>query len=92
LGISGLTLALLQLSSNSVLRGAVLTLVPDHPNLYAASFATSSPKPSIRPLTNGSSKFIAAPRSNPHIVGGLYKIKGEELEDAGEDESSLLAS
>jgi hypothetical protein len=46
---------------------------------------------------NGSSKFIAAPRSNPHIVGGWYSIRGEEAdEDAGtpaeEEEDSLLAS
>jgi len=71
------------------------TFVPDHPNRYAASFATNSPNPSIRPLTNGNSRFIAAPRSRPQSVGGLYRIRGEVLEDAGDEdvvESSLLAS
>lgn len=46
------------------------TLVPDHPSLNAASCASSSPKPNINPLTNGSNKFIAAPRNKPHMVGG----------------------
>ena len=65
--------------------------MPDHPNLKAASWAKSSPKPSIRPLTNGSSKLIAAPRSSPHIVGGEYRIMGELEADGEEGESSLFA-
>lgn len=70
------------------------TFVPDHPSRYAASFATSSPKPSIRPLTNGSTRLMAAPRSRPHSVGGWYRIRGEALE-AGDDveaDRSALAS
>jgi hypothetical protein len=47
------------------------TFVPLHPNLNATSFATSSPKPSISPLTNGNNKFMAAPRRRPQSVGGL---------------------
>jgi hypothetical protein len=47
------------------------TLVPDHPSLNAASFATNSPNPSIRPFTNGSKRLIAAPRTRPQSVGGL---------------------
>jgi hypothetical protein len=63
------------------------TFVPLHPNLHAASFATSSPNPSINPFTKGSSRFIAAPRRRPQIVGGLYRIKGvSEDEAAGESE------
>ncbi len=45
----------------------------------------------MRPLTNGNSKLIAAPRNRPHIVGGEYKIKGELEDDGGEGESSLFA-
>jgi hypothetical protein len=62
-------------------------LVPLHPNLNAASFATNSPKPSIKPFTKGSNKLIAAPRIRPQSVGGEYRIKGEELE-GGEGETS----
>ena len=47
------------------------TFVPLQPNRYAASFATSSPKPNMSPLTNGRNRLMAAPRSNPQIVGGL---------------------
>lgn len=69
------------------------TFVPDHPNLYAASFATNSPNPSIKPFTKGNSRFMAAPLINPHRVGGLYKIMGEEDEEGGEEEErSLCAS
>ena len=69
------------------------TFVPDHPNRNAASFATNSPKPSISPLINGSSRFIAAPRIRPQIVGGLYRIRGVDEEDGGDgDDSSLFAS
>ena len=64
--------------------------MPDHPSLKAASWARSSPKPSMRPLTNGSRRLIAAPRNNPHIVGGEYKIMGELEDDGGEGESSLF--
>jgi len=67
------------------------TFVPDHPSLKAASWAKSSPKPSIRPFTNGNSRLIVAPRNRPHIVGGEYKIRGELEEDGGEGESSLFA-
>ncbi|KAI9655496.1 MAG: hypothetical protein M1829_000639 [Trizodia sp. TS-e1964] len=60
------------------------TLVPPHPNRKAASCAKSSPKPSIRPLINGSSKLIAVPLNRPHIDG---RDKGEcgELEDEDDD-------
>lgn len=68
-----------------------LTLVPDHPSLKAASCASSSPKPSINPFTNGRSRLIAAPLSNPHIVGGEYSISGELEEEGGDGESSLFA-
>jgi hypothetical protein len=61
------------------------TFVPDHPSRNAASFATSSPNPSISPFTNGSSRFIAAPRRRPKSEGVLYRMRGEEDEDdAGE--------
>jgi hypothetical protein len=66
--------------------------VPDHPNLNAASLATNSPKPNIRPFTNGSSKLIAAPRTRPQSVGGLYSMSGEEDEAGDEVEDSLFAS
>lgn len=40
---------------------------------------------------NGNSRLIAAPRSNPHSVGGVYRIIGGELEeDGGEGEMSSL--
>jgi len=75
------------------------TFVPPHPHRNATSLANNSPNPSISPFTNGKSRLIAAPLSNPHIVGGWYSIKGlEALEDAGappsaeSDEDSLLAS
>jgi hypothetical protein len=59
------------------------TFVPDQPNLNATSFATSSP--------NGRTKFIAAPRTKPNSVGGLYRIKGVE-EEEGDEDDSLFAS
>lgn len=68
-----------------------LTLVPDQPSLNAASCASSSPNPSIKPFTNGKSKLMAAPLSKPHRVGGEYRISGELEEDGGDDESSLFA-
>jgi hypothetical protein len=34
---------------------------------------------------NGSNRLIAAPRSNPHRVGGEYRISGGELEEEGGD-------
>lgn len=67
------------------------TFVPPHPNLNAASWAKSSPKPNMSPLTNGNRRLIAAPRRRPHIVGGVYRIIGGELEEEGGDgESSSL--
>lgn len=60
-------------------------MVPPHPNRNAASFATNSPNPNINPFTNGRIKFIAAPRSRPHSVGGEYRISGEELEGGDEE-------
>jgi hypothetical protein len=54
-----------------------LTFVPPQPNLNANSCARSSPKPSIMPLTKGKSRFIAAPRSIDHTVGGWYMTTGE---------------
>ncbi len=64
------------------------TFVPLHPNRNAASCAKSSPNPSINPLTNGSSRFIAAPLSTDHIVGGEYRIIGlDELEGGSSEES-----
>ena len=48
-----------------------LTLVPPHPSLNAASCANNSPNPSIKPLTNGNTRLIAAPRSMLKNVGGL---------------------
>jgi len=68
-----------------------LTFVPDQPSLKAASCASSSPNPSINPLTNGRSRLIAAPLSSPHIVGGEYRISGELEDDGGDGESSLFA-
>lgn len=65
------------------------TFVPDQPNRKAASCAKSSPKPSIKPLTNGSSRLIAAPRSRPHIVGGVYSIIGEVEDEGGDGDRSL---
>jgi hypothetical protein len=68
------------------------TFVFDQPNLNAISFANSSPNPSISPLTKGSNKLIAAPRSNPHTVGGEYRIRGELDEGGDEDDISLFPS
>lgn len=68
----------------------MLTFVPPHPSLNAASCANSSPNPNISPLMNGRNRLIAAPRNKPHRVGGEYKIIGGELEDGGEGESSSL--
>ena len=68
-----------------------LTLVPDQPNRNAASCANSSPSPSIKPLTKGSKRLMAAPRNKLQNVGGLYRIRGELDEDTGEGDSSLLA-
>ena len=68
------------------------TLYVDHPNLNAASCANSSPKPSISPLTNGNTKFIAAPRSRLQNVGGWYMIIGRLEEDGGDGEISLFES
>ena len=48
-----------------------LTLVPPHPSLNAASCANSSPNPNIKPLTNGNTRLIAAPRRMLKNVGGL---------------------
>jgi hypothetical protein len=50
--------------------GTERTLVPDQPNLNAASCASNSPNPNIKPLMNGSRRFIAAPLRSPHTVGG----------------------
>lgn len=47
------------------------TLVLDQPRRKAASCASNSPKPSIRPLTNGSKTLMAVPRSMLQKVGGL---------------------
>jgi len=66
--------------------------VPDHPNRKASSWAKSSPKPSISPLTNGRKRLIAAPRINPQTVGGEYRIKGELADEEGGEEISLFAS
>lgn len=67
------------------------TFVPPHPNLKAASCANSSPNPNIKPLTNGSNRLIATPRSIPHRFGGVYSIRGGDIdEDGGEGESSSL--
>ena len=46
------------------------TFVLDQPKRKASSFANSSPKPSIRPLTKGKSRLMAAPRTKPQKVGG----------------------
>lgn len=72
----------------------LVTLVPDQPNLNAASFATNSPKPSMRPFMKGRIRFIAAPLNSPHSVGGLYSINGDEDEDGaeGDAERGLLLS
>jgi hypothetical protein len=56
-----------QVSSNGMSKR---TFVPLQPSLYAASFATNSPKPSISPFTKGSSRLMAAPRRRPQSVGG----------------------
>jgi hypothetical protein len=46
------------------------TLVPLQPSLKAASWANSSPKPSIMPLTKGRIRLMAAPRRSDQMVGG----------------------
>ena len=72
--------------------GVRLTFVPPHPSRNAASCASSSPNPSIMPLTKGRSRLIAAPRSSDQKVGGWYIITGRELgvvwfcESGGEEE------
>ena len=66
------------------------TFVPDQPSRNAASCASNSPNPSISPLTKGSSKLIAAPRSRPQKVGGEYSIIGDLEDEGGEGERSLL--
>lgn len=76
--------------SDTMQKEVSLTFVPDQPNRNAASCASSSPSPSIKPLTKGSSKLIAAPLSRPQNVGGVYSISGELEDDGGEGESSLL--
>lgn len=63
------------------------TFVPPQPSLKAASWANSSPKPSIMPLMNGSNRLMAAPRNNDQTVGGLYRMTGEP-EEGGEVDSS----
>jgi hypothetical protein len=69
------------------------TFVPDQPSLKATSFATSSPNPSIRPLTKGRRRFMAAPLTRPQSVGGLYSMSGDEDDEGGDgEESSLFAS
>jgi len=66
------------------------TFVPDQPNLNANSCASSSPKPSIIPLTKGRSRLIAAPLNIDHTVGGLYMMTGASPllfdEDCGGEE------
>ena len=66
------------------------TFVPDQPSRNAASCASNSPKPSISPLINGSSRLIAAPRSRPQKVGGEYNIIGDLEDEGGEGERSLF--
>ena len=39
---------------------------------------------------NGKSRFIAAPRTMPQNVGGLYNIIGELEEEGGDGDSSSL--
>jgi hypothetical protein len=63
------------------------TFVPPHPNRKAASCANSSPKPNIMPLINGSSRLMAAPRIRDQMVGGVYRIMGDD-DEGGEVESS----
>ena len=70
----------------------MLTFVPAHPNLKASSFANNSPNPSINPFTKGNSRFIPAPLSKPHMVGGEYRIIGELEDEGGESDNSLLPS
>jgi hypothetical protein len=69
---------------------AILTLVPPHPSLNAASCANNSPNPNIKPLTNGNTKLIAAPRSMLKNVGGLYSMRGDEECDVCSSESCEL--
>ena len=64
------------------------TLVPLQPSLKAASCANNSPKPSIMPLMNGRSRLMAAPRTRPQMVGGLYRTNGGDDEDSGEADIS----
>ena len=56
----------------------LLTLVPPQPRRKAASWASSSPKPSIMPLTKGRRRLMAAPRRRDQKVGGWYIITGRE--------------
>lgn len=65
------------------------TLVLLHPSLNAASCANNSPNPSIKPLTNGKSKLIAAPLTMLQNVGGWYKIMGDEESDGGSSDESF---
>ena len=60
-----------QSAASSNEKRCMYTLFVDHPNLKAASCASNSPKPSMSPLTNGSSMFIAAPRARLQNVGRL---------------------
>lgn len=66
------------------------TLVLLQPNLNAASCANSSPKPSMRPLTNGKTRLMAAPRNILQNVGGEYRIMGEDESDGGSSDSLEL--
>jgi hypothetical protein len=68
------------------------TFVPPHPNLQAASCATSSPKPNIKPFMNGRTKLMAAPLTMLQNVGGEYRINGEDevsSEDIGSGDELL---
>lgn len=78
------------ISSSFTRRLAKLTLVPPHPNLKAASCAKSSPNPSIKPLMNGKTRLIAAPRNMLKKVGGLYNMSGDDDEEACSSESCEL--
>lgn len=63
----------------------VRTFVPLQPNLYAASCAKSSPKPSIMPLMKGRIRLMAVPRTRPQMLGGWYRIMGDDDEDDSGD-------
>jgi hypothetical protein len=45
----------------------------------------------MSPLTKGSRRLIAAPRSKPQSVGGEYSIMGELEEDGGDGDTSSFA-